>query len=251
MSSCSHACIICGEREGTIPTKDGLVCSECMPAELIPKASTLDKNRIIVYARAYKGRKPSPRKVAEYHLEKHVRDRSRAITQGSGITLSEALNDIISESSMIDIVVSFIKMSGLNLIIDSLRDAAEAGGLIRVITTAYMGATEYEAIAELADLPNTEIKMELRPGTSPLHAKTFLFTSKDGRGTAFVGSANISNSALTTGVEWEAVIRQEDLPDMIDDLRSAYERLWSAPYLVEVTKDNRAEIERAIESRGK
>jgi len=222
-----------------------------MPADLIPKASTLGKSRIIVYARAYQdGNSHRIEDKPKQYLQEPVRARSRAIAPGSGISLAEALNDIVSESKGIDIVVSFIKMSGLNLIIDCLRDAAEAGGRIRVITTAYMGATEYEAVAELSELPNTEVKMELSSDMYRLHAKCFLFTSKDGKGTAFIGSANISKSALTDGEEWVAMIREEDLPTMVQDLRSEFERLWSSPYLEKVTKKNRAKIERAIERRG-
>lgn len=251
MLSCSNACIICGEREGTISTMDGPVCAECIHPDQIPKASTLTKSRIIVYARAHQdGMRPRLAKAPKQYLETPVRSRSRAITQGSGITLAEALNDIISTSEGIDMAVSFIKMSGLNLIIDCLRDAAEEGKAIRVMTTAYMGATEYEAVAELADLPNAEVRMELNSDMSRFHAKCFLFTSKDGKGTAFIGSANISKSALTEGEEWVAMIREEDLPETMEDLRSAYERLWSSPYLEKVTKSNRARIERAIERRG-
>ena len=221
-----------------------------MPEELLPKASTLGKNRIIVYARAHKDWKPCSEKSPEPCLRTPVRTRSRAISQGTGMTLAEALCDAISDSQSIDIVVSFIVGSGLNLLIDDLRDAAEAGGRIRVLTTAYMHVTEYEAVAELADLPNAEVRMELDPGESPLHAKCFLFTSPEGKGTAFVGSANISKSALTSGEELVAMIREEDLPAVVEDLRSEFERLWSSPRFEKVTRKDRARIERAVGRRG-
>ncbi|MBR4227442.1 MAG: hypothetical protein IKR86_11955 [Candidatus Methanomethylophilaceae archaeon] len=203
-----------------------------------------------MYTKIHKDWKPCSEEILEPCLQEPVRTRSRMIAQGTGITLAEALCDIISDSQSIDIAVSFIFESGLNLLIDSLRDAAEAGRRIRVITTAYMHKTEYEAVAELADLPNAEVRMELNPNDSHLHAKCFLFTSEEGNGTAFVGSANISKSALTSGEELVAMIREEDLPAVVEDLRSEFERLWSSPRFEKVTRKDRARIERAVGRRG-
>ena len=56
-------------------------------------------------------------------------------------------------------VVSFIKTSGVNLLWDSLKKFSAEGKRLRIITTTYTGATDYDAIARLATLPNTEIKI--------------------------------------------------------------------------------------------
>ena len=93
--------------------------------------------------------------------------------------------------------------------------------------------------------------MELNADRSRLHAKSFIFNRSDNRSVAFVGSANISKSALTSGEEWVVKLREQDVPEVIDDLRNSYEALWNSNNVKAVTAKNRAEIEAALERRGR
>lgn len=243
------SCIICGERRGTIATRDGPVCPECMPEDLLPMAASLRASRIRLYLRSHRGCRTCASAPPVRTGPTVSADRSMAITLSDSIVLADELNARIAESDSIDMVVSFIKMSGLNLIIDSLRSFS-AHGRLRVITTAYMGATEYEAVDTLMSLPNTEVRMELDAERSRLHAKCFMFHRPDGGSTAYVGSANISQTALTSGEEWVVKLRGEDVPQVLDDLRRGYDALWASEHLRTVTRDDRADIEMALESRG-
>lgn len=218
-----------------------------MPKQLLTSASELQRYQIVSFHRTNAGNYWE-NCVEDEPIEQDdaYADRSRVITTSDNILLADEINKQAKSADSIDIVVSFILSSGLNLIIDSIRDFTNRGKKLRVITTTYMGYTEYEAIDQLLHLQNTELKVELTTGDRRLHAKAFLFKRNDGTGVVYVGSANISKSALTTGEEWVVKLRETDLKEPVEDVSRAFETLWNSPQYTQITTANRASVEKAL-----
>ncbi|QDT45068.1 type I restriction enzyme EcoKI subunit R [Gimesia alba] len=145
-------------------------------------------------------------------------------------SLGSQLKKEIATADSVDILCSFIKWSGLRVILDELRALAEQpadnGPRIRVITTSYMGATDPKAIEELSKLPNTEIRVSYDTKRTRLHAKAYLFHRLTDFGNAYVGSANLSNAALSEGLEWTTKISQYELSYLWGKITGTFETYW-------------------------
>lgn len=145
------------------------------------------------------------------------------------VSLESELKREILSADEICLLVSFIRSSGLNLIFNQLKDYTQSGKKLRVITTTYIGATDYNAIKKLATLPNTEIKISYNSSLDRLHAKSYLFLRNTGFHTAYVGSSNLSEPALTEGLEWNVKVTQQELPHIIKEIRHTFESYWGNP----------------------
>ncbi len=146
------------------------------------------------------------------------------------------LQELIAELQAVDsvdILVSFITWSGVRKIIDILKQATavDANGQsrtrFRILTTTYIGATEARAVNALAELPNVDLKISLDGRRTRLHAKAWIFNRQSGFGTAFIGSANLSESALISGIEWTVKLTQASNEAVFKNAQAHFETLWN------------------------
>lgn len=138
----------------------------------------------------------------------------------------------------IDLLVSFVMRSGLDLVAPRIDEALARGAQIRVLTTDYLQITDAAALGFFLDRLGShpsggrlEVRVFSDPRTS-FHPKAYLFSSSTtGRGVAFVGSSNLSRSALETGIEWNIETHH------LAELREEFERLWWDQRCVDLTPD--------------
>lgn len=151
----------------------------------------------------------------------------------------------IQTSDQIDILVSFVKWSGIRLILDDLREFTNDKKL-RVITTSYMGATDYKAIEELSKLPNTEIKVSYDTKRTRLHAKAYIFHRRSGFTTAYIGSSNLSNAAVSSGLEWNVKATEKDSKGVVNKCKGTFETYWNDKEFMYFTPDNGQQLKQAL-----
>ena len=162
--------------------------------------------------------------------------------------LDHELVQEIHSADRIDFLVAFIRWSGLRLLRQALEDAVKRGIRVRVITTSYMGASESRAVEWLASLPNVEIKVSYDTDRTRLHAKAYHFHRESGFSTAYIGSANLSEPALTSGLEWNLKITNQDLPHILEKFLAEFETYWNSHEFVPFDPNEPGRFREAISS---
>lgn len=148
--------------------------------------------------------------------------------------LGELRRELLS-ADQADILVSFITRSGVRRLLDVLQaaTAVRADGQprlrLRIITTTYTGATDAEAVEELARLPGAEVRISLDGSRTRLHAKSWILHRATGSGSAYIGSANLSAAALMGGIEWTVKVPEVGQPALFARAAAEFACLWADP----------------------
>jgi superfamily II DNA or RNA helicase/diadenosine tetraphosphate (Ap4A) HIT family hydrolase len=137
-----------------------------------------------------------------------------------------------------DIAVAFALASGADLLLPHLKDLLERGGKLRLLTGDYLNVTEPVALSKFLDLQGRRLVrvFETRQSLS-FHLKTYIFRFPDATGRAYVGSSNISRSALREGVEWNYRVVSSRAGDDFEDINCQFSDLFNHDQAAEIDED--------------
>lgn len=157
------------------------------------------------------------------------------------ISIDQEIIRDIQTADKIDLMVSFVRFTGLRLIIDALQQfVRREDSRLRVITTTYMGVSDTKAIQRLFKLKddgNVEIKVSYNTGQERLHAKAYLFKRHNGLHTAYIGSSNLSQSAMTKGLEWNLRVTSIENPHILEKAQATFDYYWNNENFESITDE--------------
>jgi superfamily II DNA or RNA helicase/HKD family nuclease len=142
----------------------------------------------------------------------------------------------IHSSDAIDVVMAFVRWSGIRPLFEPLRRHCSEGKPLRIVTTTYTNSTELHALEELASL-GACIKVSYDTASTRLHAKAWLFHRKSGYSTAYIGSSNLTHSAMVTGLEWNVRLSGVRNPDVVAKMTAVFGSYWASGDFVPFDRD--------------
>jgi HKD family nuclease len=162
-------------------------------------------------------------------------------------SLVSQLRKEILTADRVDILCSFIKWGGVRILEEPLRKLTNSGFPLRIITTSYMGATDLKAVEFLRSLPNTELRVSYDTRRTRLHAKAYIFHRQTGLGAAYIGSSNLSQMALTDGLEWNVKISQHESSHLWAKVCATFDTYWNDDEFVPYESESRERLRQALQ----
>jgi superfamily II DNA or RNA helicase/diadenosine tetraphosphate (Ap4A) HIT family hydrolase len=163
----------------------------------------------------------------------------QALTTGEDAPLARHLLPHVARAREVAVVAAFVHQSGLHRVQPALEQALDADARVRLITGDYCGFTQVAALQQLLDwqasrsaadapgrLETRVVEVDLLPGARTFHPKSW-FLEGPQFGVAWVGSSNLSETALGAGIEWNLRVDRDRDRSAWEAIRTAFERLWT------------------------
>lgn len=160
-------------------------------------------------------------------------DSPQLLATGENSPLLPLLERELETATQLDIAVAFVMPSGVEKLSPYLEDLLRRGGSLRLVTGDYLDITDPGALQRLLDFrtafpgANVDVRVFHKPGIS-FHPKAYVLQKTD-TGVAFIGSSNVSSSALLEGIEWNYRIVTSRDPDGYAQVRRAFDSLFAHP----------------------
>jgi superfamily II DNA or RNA helicase/diadenosine tetraphosphate (Ap4A) HIT family hydrolase len=168
------------------------------------------------------------------HLAGRYEVASAVLTTGGTNPLLPHLERDLAKASSVDIAVAFVLPSGVERLYPHFEDLLARGGALRLVTGDYLDISDPDALQRLLDLrtlygnERCELRVYCSDGLS-FHPKAYLASQAHDVGVAYVGSSNLSSSALLEGVEWNYRLTSVRDAAGWKYVRDAFEALFRDP----------------------
>ncbi|MGI9031942.1 MAG: DUF3427 domain-containing protein [Ilumatobacteraceae bacterium] len=133
----------------------------------------------------------------------------------------------IPSAVSVDILMAFVRWSGVRPLMQAFQRHRDAGRRVRLITTTYTNSTEARALDALAAI-GAEVRVSYDTSTTRLHAKAWLFHRGRGATTAYIGSSNLTHSAQVAGLEWNVRVAGLQNPAVVSKMAAVFESYWES-----------------------
>lgn len=162
-----------------------------------------------------------------------IKQKNQHLITGGNDPFLPKLLDAINSATKINITVAFIRESGLFLIFDALMEALNRNVEIQLLTGDYLNITDPKALRHLIllQLAGADVRIFESKGRQSFHMKAYIFTFPDNHkhnsGCAFIGSSNISNSALKHGLEWNLKVGEAENPERFEEIHQQFSIIYT------------------------
>jgi superfamily II DNA or RNA helicase len=142
------------------------------------------------------------------------------------------VNRELASADAVDLLIPFVRWTGVRIVKDHLSGVVRRGGRVRVIASTYLGSTEPKALEALQEL-GAQVRVSYDTTSTRLHAKAWLFERRSGFSTALIGSSNLSSTALLDGLEWNVRLSAVETGAVLDTFRATFEGYWESAHVEE------------------
>jgi len=119
--------------------------------------------------------------------------------------------------------VAFITYSGINILIETLKELEKKGVKGKILTSNYLNFSEPKALERLNEFKNLEIKIYEK---NAFHIKGYLFTHENYQ-SILIGSSNITQQALLSNKEWNIKLTGEENGALVENTKIEFNQLWN------------------------
>ena len=134
----------------------------------------------------------------------------------------DILRQSLTTSDHAIICVSFLRFSGLSLLLNELNTFFEKQGKLQILTSTYLNITQPEALETLMKI--SEVELRLQDGFTGFHTKFYFFNTQDHSAYCWIGSSNLTKGGISTNIEWNL---KHTHPAIIQECKDNFYKLWN------------------------